>query len=197
MSLSMLNDFDFTIIIGIVLLIVCIALAIYLFIIIKKKVDNNYKTAVDYSKIDGKSQLVRHVPFMWPKEVEFYDMLQDTIPKQFVIVPKVCVSKIVKPYGSLVLFNAIKDKFVDYVIIKKSNMEPVVVIDCFYPAITDKTIKELDEATKVALKSVNIPILKMEILDEPYDKDQILKTFLDALDPVTLAQMKKKNEEKK
>lgn len=193
----MLNDFDFTIIIGIVLLIVCIALAIYLFIIIKKKVDNNYKTAVDYSKIDGKSQLVRHVPFMWPKEVEFYDMLQDTIPKQFVIVPKVCVSKIVKPYGSLVLFNAIKDKFVDYVIIKKSNMEPVVVIDCFYPAITDKTIKELDEATKVALKSVNIPILKMEILDEPYDKDQILKTFLDALDPVTLAQMKKKNEEKK
>lgn len=196
MSLSMLN-FDASILIGVILIIAFIALAVFLYIIIKRKVNNNYKTAIDYSKIDGKSQLVRHVPFMWPKEVEFYDMLKETIPKSFVIVPKVCVSKVVKPYGSLVLFNAIKDKFVDYVIIKKSNMEPVVVIDCFYPAITDKTIKELDESVKVALKSVNIPILKMEILDEPYDKDKVLKTFLDALDPVTLAQMKKKNEQEK
>lgn len=194
MSLSMLN-FDASILIGVIILIIFIALAIILYIIIKKKVNDNYKTAIDYSKIDGKSQLVRHIPFMWPKEVEFYDMLKETLPKSFVIVPKVCVSKIVKPYGSLVLYNAIKDKFVDYVIIKKSNMEPVVVIDCFYPAITDKTIKELDESVKVALKSVNIPILKMEILDEPYDKDKILKTFLETLDPVTLAQMKRKNEE--
>lgn len=194
MSLSMLN-FDFAIIISVFVLIALIALAVYLYIIIRKKVNNNYKTAIDYSKIDGKSQLIKHVPFMWPKEVEFFEMLQEVIPKTFMIVPKVCVSKIVKPYGSLVLFNAIKDKFVDFVIIKKSNMEPVVVIDCFYPAITDKSIKELDEATKVALDSVNIPILKMEILDEPYNKEQVLKTFLDALDPVNLAQMRKKNAE--
>lgn len=195
MNLSMLN-FDWGVLIGIILLMGLIALAVFLFIIIKKQVDNNYKTAVDYSKIDGKSQLVRHVPFMWPKEVEFYDMIKGVIPKDFIIIPKVCVSKIVKPHGSLVLFNAIKDKFVDYVVIKKSNMEPIMVIDCFYPAITDKTIKELDKATTIALNSVNIPVLRYEILDLPYDRDAVLKTFLDALDPVVLAELRKKNSAK-
>lgn len=193
MNTVMLNAFDYNLLIGIILFLCLVALAVYLFISVRKHMNSNYKTAVDYTKIDGKSQLVRHVPFMWPKEVEFYDTFKSVLPKEYILIPKVCVSKIVKPHGSLVLYNAIKDKFVDYVVIKKNNMEPVVVINCFYPAITDKSIKELDEVVKVALKSVNIPVLKYEILDGKYDKEQLLKTFLDALDPVALAELRKNN----
>ena len=82
MNLNMLNQVDASLILGIILFVAFIALAVFLFIYVKKKMDSNYKTAVDYSKIDGKSQLVRHIPFMWPKEVEFYEVLQKTLPKQ-------------------------------------------------------------------------------------------------------------------
>ena len=193
MKIYMLNEVNVKTVVGVIVFLALIALAVFLFIFIKKRMDNNYKTAIDYSKIDGKSQLVKHVPFMWPKEVEFYEMFKSVLPSKYIIIPKVCVSKIVKPHGSLVLFNAIKDKFVDFLVLKKDKMEPVVVIDCFYPAITDKTIKEMDTAVAVALKSVNVPVLKYEILDTDYDKEQVLKTFLDALDPVSLAELRKNN----
>jgi len=181
------------IIIGVIVLIVCIYLAFIIATKVKKSLDENYKTAIDYDKIDGKSQLVRHVPFMWPKEVEFYDTFRTLLPSDYLMIPKVSVDKIVKPHGSLVLYNAVKNKFVDYVIIKRSNMEPVMVIDCFYPAITDSNIKELDKAVQVALKAVNIPVLTFEILDIPYDRMEMYRRFLDALDPIALAELKKEN----
>lgn len=181
------------ILIGVLILAGCIYLSVIISTKLRKNLNENYKSAIDYDKIDGKSQLVRHVPFMWPKEVEFFEIFQSVLPSDYMMIPKVSVDKIVKPHGSLILYNAVKNKFVDYVIIKKSKMEPVIVIDCFYPAITDSNIKELDKAVKVALKSVDIPILRCEILDIPYDKMELYKKFLDALDPVNLAELKKLN----
>ena len=109
------------------------------------------------------------------------------------IVPKMGVDEIVKPNGgNLVLFNAIKSKHVDFCVIKVSNMEPVAVLDTFYPSITDSTMKQLDAPVKKALSSVSIPVISYEILDIPYDKDKILKKFLEAIDPVTLAELKNK-----
>lgn len=192
MNLNLLN-IDNTAIFGTIIFVAFIALAVFLFIVIKKRVDSNYKTAIDYSKIDGKSQLVKHVPFMWPKEVEFFEMFKKVLPSKYMVIPKVCVGKIVKPHGNLILFNAIKDKFVDYVVLLKDKMEPVVVVECFYPAITDGTVKEMDESIKVALKSVNIPIIRYEILDHEYNKEEVLRTFLDCLDPVALAELRKSN----
>ncbi len=184
---------DWELIVGLCVLALFIGLGIYLGIKLKKKVDNNYKKEIDFSKIDGKSQLVKHIPYLWPKEVEFFDMYCKLLPKEFLMVPKVGVDKIVKPHGSLLMYNAIKTKYVDFCIFKRSDMEPVLVIDCFYPSITDSTMKIMDKAVVKALEAVNIPVLQYEILDIPYDKDAVIQRFYDALDPVSLAQLKKSN----
>lgn len=183
---------ELTTILALVIILLFITLGIYLGIKTKKKLDGNYKQAIDFDKIDGKSQLVKHVPYLWPKELEFYEIFASILPKEYIIISKVGVDKIVKPHGSLLLYNAIKTKYVDFCVFKKATMEPIMVIDCFYPSITDSSIKELEKPIQVALKAVEIPILKFEILDEPYDKAMLLKRFYDALDPVALAQLRKK-----
>ena len=180
------------IIISITIILLFAGLGIYLGIKAKKRMDSNYKSTIDFDKIDVKSQLVKHIPYLWPKEVEFYDMYRTLLPKEYLMVPKVGVDKIVKPHGSLLMYNAIKTKYVDFCIFKRSNMEPVVVIDCLYPSITDSSIKEMDKAVKKSLEAVSIPVLQYEILDVPYDKDAVIKRFYDALDPVALAQLRKK-----
>ena len=181
---------DLTMIFGIIIIAFAIGLGIYLSIKINKRVSNATKN-LDWSKFNYKGQLKKHTPVLWPKEVEFYYMFRSVLPKEFMIIPKMGVDEIVKPNGgNLVLFNEVKDKHVDLCVVKVSNMEPVVVIDTFYPSITDSHIQEIDFTVKKALESVNIPVVKYEILDVPYDKDKVLKTFLDAIDPVSLAEMR-------
>ena len=106
------------------------------------------------------------------------------------IIPKMGVNEIVKPNGNLVLYNAIKNEHVDFCVVKISNMEPIAVLDTYYPSITDSTIQEINPAVKKALKSVDIPVISYEILDVPYDKSKVFATFLDAIDPVSLAELK-------
>ena len=181
---------DLTMIFGIIIVLFAIALGVYISIKINKKVSTATKN-MDWNKFNYKGQLKKHTPVLWPKEVEFYYMFRSVLPKEFMIIPKMGVDEIVKPNGgNLVLFNEVKDKHVDLCVVKVSNMEPVVVIDTFYPSITDSHIQEIDFTVKKALESVNIPVVKYEILDIPYDKDKVLKTFLDAIDPVTLAEMR-------
>ena len=179
-------------IIAIVIIVLFLGFGIWLGIYVRRSMNNNYSKTVDFDRIDIKSQLVKHVPYLWPKELEFYQMYSKILPKQYMIVPKVGVDKIVKPHGSLVMYNAIKSKYVDFCVFKISNMEPVAVIDCFYPSITDSTMKEMDKATKKSLEAMEIPVLQYEILDIPYDENQVIQRFYDALDPVALAQLRKK-----
>lgn len=185
---------DWELVVCILVIALFVGLGIYLGIILKKKINNNYKKEIDFSKIDGKSQLIKHSHYLWPKELEFFDMYAKLLPKEYLIVPKVGVDKIVKPHGSLLMYNAIKTKYVDFCVFKRSSMEPVLVIDCFYPSITDSTMKVMDKAVSKALEAVNIPVLQYEILDIPYDENAVIQRFYDALDPVSLAQLKKSNQ---
>lgn len=189
--MNMLLSIDATLIIGLVILALAIAGGVYLAIKLNKKVASSMEN-IDWSKANFKGSLKKHVPVLWPKELEFYEMFKSILPKEFMIVPKIGVDEIVKPNGNLVLFNAIQKEHVDFCVIKISNMEPVVVLDTYYPSICDSTMQELPMPVQKALEEVNIPVIKYEILDIPYDKEVVLKKFLDAVDPVTLAQLRKK-----
>ncbi len=183
---------DVSLIIGISILIVAIIAGIIFSIRLNRKVTNNAKK-IDWNNFNGKDQLKKHIPMLWPKELEFYYMFRSVLPKEFMIMPKLGLDEIVKPNGgNLVLFNAVKDEHVDYCVVKVSNMEPVAVLDTYYPSITDSTMQKLETSVIKALESVNIPVITYEILDVPYDKDKILKKFLEAIDPVVLAQLKNK-----
>lgn len=187
--MNLLLDIDVASIVGLVILAIAIVGGVFLAIKLNKKVDKNIEN-VNWDKLNTKGMLKKHTPVLWPKELEFYEMFKSILPKQYMIIPKMGVDEIVKPNGNLLLFNAIKTEHVDFCIVKVSNMEPVVVLDTYYPSISDSTIQELPVAVKKALESVNIPVIKYEILDVPYDKDAILKQFLDAIDPVSLAQLR-------
>ena len=178
-------------IIGPIIIVAVIVFAVLLAIKVNKKIVNNSQKT-DWSKFNGKGQLKKHMPILWPKELEFYYMFRSVLPKEFMIIPKMGIDEIVKPNGNLVLFNAIKEEHVDFCVVKVSNMEPVAVLDTYYPGISDSTMQELPIAVKKGLESVDIPVIKYEILDIPYNKDAVLKTFLNAIDPVTLAQLSKK-----
>lgn len=178
-------------IVGIVVVVMAIVCGVYFAIKLNKKVTNNSKH-VDWSKYNAKGELKKHTPVLWPKELEFYEIFKSVLPKGFMVIPKMGVDEIVKPNGgSLVLFNQIMHKHVDFCVVKMSNMEPVAVLDTYYPSIADSTMQKLDPAVQKALECVSIPVIQYEILDIPYDKEAILKKFLDAIDPVVLAQLRK------
>ena len=190
---SMLLDVanTFWTIFGIILVIVAIGLGVYFALKINKKY-NNTSGKVDWDKANISGQLKKHTPMLWPKEVEFYQMFRSVLPSEFMIIPKLGVDEIVKPNGNLLIFNEVKDHHVDFCIVKVSNMEPVAVLDTFYPSITDSTIQEIDPKVKKALQSANIAVIKYEILDIPYNREEVLSKFLNAIDPITLAQIGKK-----
>ena len=182
---------DFSAIVGVLFVIVAVIGGIFFAIHLNKKVANNVNR-IDWNNFSTKGQLKKHIPVLWPKELEFYYMFRSVLPKEFMIIPKIGIDEIVKPNGgNLLLFNAVKEEHVDFCVIKVTNMEPVAVLDTYYPSITDSTMQELSVPVRKALESVSIPVIKYEILDVPYNKDLVLKTFLDAVDPVTLAQLRK------
>ena len=184
--------FNYTLLFGILIVAAMAVGGVFLAIRLNKKVSSNV-SKVDWSKFSAKGQLKKHVPVLWPKELEFYYMFRSVLPKEFMIIPKLGIDEIVKPNGgNLLLFNEVKEEHVDFCVVKVTNMEPVAVLDTYYPSITDSTMQELPIAVRKALESVSIPVIKYEILDVPYNKDTVLRVFLDAVDPVTLAQLRKK-----
>ncbi len=190
---SLLLQVDLALIFGLIIFAGAVVAGIILSIKLNKKVTNSSKK-VNWDNFNGSGALKKHTPILWPKELEFYYMFRSVLPKEFMIIPKLGIDEIVKPNGgNLILFNAVKEEHVDLCVVKVSTMEPVAVIDTYYPSITDSTIQELDPAVIKALKSVSIPVITYEILDVPYDKDKILKKFLEAIDPVMLAQLNNKN----
>lgn len=188
MTNMLLENSTITLIFGIVIVVLAVAGAVLLAIKLNKKM--NMAKSIDWKTYNAKGQIKKHIPVLWPKEVEFYQMFRSVLPSEFMIIPKMGVNEIVKPNGNLVLYNAIKNEHVDFCIVRISNMEPIAVLDTFYPSITDSTMQEINPAVKKALESVDIPVIKYEILDVPYDKNQVLAKFLEAIDPVSLAELK-------
>jgi hypothetical protein len=189
---NMLLAVDLTLIFGIIILVFAVVVGVILSIKLNHKVSNNAKK-IDWNTYNSKDQLKKHTPMLWPKELEFYYMFRSVLPKEFMIMPKLGVDEIVKPSGgNLILFNAVKDEHVDYCVVKVATMEPIAVLDTYYPSISDSTMQKLELPVKKALESVNIPVVTYEILDVPYDKEKVLGKFLEAIDPVVLAQMRNK-----
>ncbi|HAJ77774.1 MAG TPA: hypothetical protein DCO89_01735 [Clostridiales bacterium] len=183
---------DLTLIFGVVIVVTAIIIGVILSVKLNRKVTNNAKK-IDWNNFNAKDQLKKHVPMLWPKELEFYYMFRSVLPKEFMIMPKLGVDEIVKPAGgNLVLFNAVKEEHVDYCVVKVSTMEPIAVIDTYYPSISDSTMQKLETSVIKAFESVSIPVITYEILDIPYDKEKVLKKFLEAIDPVVLAQLRNK-----
>lgn len=172
-----------------IIFLIFLVIAVILFFIIKKlekkRLANHKKI-----KLDAKPKLKLNLPFLSNNEVKFLSVFQNSLPSDYVAFPKVVMHSLVKPDGSLVVFNEIKDDVLDVVVFLKSKMQPVLVVDIIDPARGDKALTKYNEYTEQSLKSVSLPVLNIT-LDHDYEKIELLNLFLDKMDPVTIAQLKK------
>lgn len=176
-------------VIALLIFLAFLALAIVAFIFVKKiekkRVNSNKKV-----KLDTKPKLKLNLPFLTPNEVKFLAVFQNSIPSEYVAFPKIQMKNIVKPDGSLVVFNEVKDDILDVVVFLKTKMQPVLVVDLIDPSKGDKSETKYNEYTVASLKSVSLPVLNIT-LDHDYDKIELLNKFLDKMDPISIAQLKK------
>ena len=100
---------------------------------------------------------------------------------------------LVTPYNNKDFYEIIKDRVLDFVVFLRKNMQPVVVIDLCDRTGVHKSIEEDDKLLAAALNNVNLPIVSYEI-GQDYEPAVILGRFLDALDPLAIANLKKNRE---
>lgn len=176
-------------ILALIIFLIFVVVAVVLFVVVKKldkkRVSNNKKI-----KLDAKPRLKLNLPYLTNNEVKFLSVFQNSLPSEYVAFPKVVMTNLVKPDGSLVVFNEIKDDILDIVVFLKSKMQPVLVVDLIDPSRGDKSETKYNEYTVQSLKSVHLPILNLT-LDHDYEKIELLNLFLDKMDPVSIAQLKK------
>ncbi len=173
---------------AVLILLTFVVLACVVYFVIKKmeakRLAKNKK-----AKFDDKPRLKLNLPFLSKQEVKFLAVFQNSLPSEYVAFPKVVMSSIVKPDGSLVVYNEIEHNILDVVVFLKTNMQPVMVVDLIDPSKGDKTITQMGEYTKKGLTSVKVPILSIT-LDHDFEKVELLNKFLETMDPVNLAKIK-------
>ena len=151
----------------------------------KKRLKNN-----KHAKFDDKPRLKLNLPFLTENETKFLAVFQNSLPSEYVAFPKIAMKSLVKPNGGLVVYNEIENDILDVVVFLKNKMQPVLVVDLIDLTKGDKLLSRLNEFVAKGLKSVNIPILEIT-LDHDFDRVELMNAFLDKMDPISIAQLKK------
>lgn len=175
----------------IILFVIFIAIAVTCYLLIKKYEKRQSKKSVS-AKFNDKPRLKLNLPFLSSNEVKFLAVFQNSLPSEYVAFPKVCMKNIVKPDGSLIIYNEIENEQLDIVVFLKTKMQPVMAVDLLDPSKGDRNSTKNNEFVTKSLKSINLPVLTLA-LDHDYEKLELLNMFLDKMDPVSIAQLKKQN----
>jgi len=172
-----------------IIFLVFIALAVVVYIMLKK-VEKKKITKNKKAKFDDKPRLKLSLPFLTEKQTKFLAVFQNSLPSEYVAFPKIVMKSLVKPNGGLVVYNEIENEVLDIVVFLKSKMQPVLVVDLIDLSFSEKTLTKLNEFVLKSLKSLNLPVLELT-LDHDYEKIELLNLFLDKMDPVSIAALKK------
>lgn len=143
---------------------------------------------IDYSK-----SMALKIPFLNGMENNFLYNFQKVLPDEYVVYPKINMKSLINPYNNINFYNAVSNRVLDFVVFLRKNMQPVVVIDIHDRTGVQKSIEEDDKNLFMALKNVNLPIVEFEVRQD-YVPAELLSRFLDALDPLAIANLKKNRE---
>ncbi len=176
-------------VLAIIILLVFVAVAFVVYFVIKNA-EKKRSVKNKKAKFDDKPRLKLNLPFLSQSEVKFLAVFQNSLPSEYVAFPKVVMNTIVKPDGSLVVFNEIEHNILDVVVFLKSKMQPVCVVDLIDPSKGDKSATKFSEYVTKGLNSVKLPVLTIT-LDHDFERVELLNKFLEVMDPISLAQLKK------
>ena len=91
-------------------------------------------------------------------EYYFFRFVSSHLEENFYILPKVGVDNLVEPQNyDLRQYNAIKAKYVDFVIFDSVTQKPVVAIDLVERSVSSKN-PYFDKDISASLKMINLPI---------------------------------------
>lgn len=188
----LLNSSNNISIAAVIILFVLMIIAVVVFIIVKKKF--SYKPEEDKDNletIDLYKSMGLRIPFLNNSELKFFNAFKNVLPDEYVIYPKLTLETIIVPYNNMQLYNAIKDKTIDFAIFMKVNMQPIAIVDILDGTGELASIADDDKLMFAALENVNLPIIEYEIKQE-YEPVLLLEKFLDVLDPYQIAELRKK-----
>lgn len=178
--------------IPVIILLVFLILAVIIFVIITKKNTVNEKR-VKTKEIDTQKSMQLKVPFLNSMENNFLYNFQKILPDEYVVYPKVSIKQVILPYNNKTFFDYIHNRTLDYVVFLRKNMQPVVVIDIHDRTGVQKSIADDDKYLGEALRNVKLPVVDYEVRQD-YEPAELLRKFLDALDPVAIANLQKNRE---
>jgi hypothetical protein len=125
-------------------------------------------------------------PFLSPVEQSFYHALNDVLSSQLAdkmlsICPKIAISDLVtvtRPNENVHYYNKINRKTIDFLLIHRSNLRPVLAIELDYPKQVhhgnDKFLESVFEAGK-------LPFVRVTVL-ENYDRGILAASINDAIE---------------
>ncbi len=110
--------------------------------------------------------------FLYRKEVKLLIVISKILPKEYVVFPKIGIDTILEPVGSHALFDAVKGKYLDFVIFEQETMKPKLVIDVFDGSIGDEQLDQESPEVFEALKSAELPVVTIKVKTD-YDLEEI------------------------
>ena len=146
-----------------------------------KKEKNVKKTKTNPEEISTKGAYCDTVEkFLFRKEIKVFVLINKILPKGYICFPKIGLKTILQPIGSHELFNAVKEKFVDFVVFKLETMKPLAVVDIYDGSIDDEQINIDCPEVVEALKSAELPIISLRVKPD-YSIEEIKQPLFDAL----------------
>ena len=147
-----------------------------------KKIENiKLKKQKAEQKILSKSySLSLREQYLSSKELDFYTFLCGVLPKEFIAIPKVAISDILRPVGRRDVYDKLSKSNLDFCVFKKENMAPVVVIDLFDDSFVDQELFCDNPLVVACLASVKLDVVKIKV-QKTYSADNInelLKKYL-------------------
>lgn len=121
--------------------------------------------------------------YMNKEEFYFYSFVREHLDEKYFILPKVGVDNILEPKNNnLKQYNAIKQKYIDFIVFETSSQKPLFAIDLVeHPMSSGGLNPHFDKDVKSALDMVGLPICTKIV--EQYYVWNVLKEELDKFLP--------------
>lgn len=178
--------------VGTILPIIILILAIVVAIFLYKKMRKKFNIPLDKSiKQNPVPQVSLRKSYCTEEEMKFLEALHRALPRDCIAFPHVGVTKLIEPKNNMNDYKTVQDKFVDVCIFLRKEMKPILVIDLFQSSPVAQQLKKFDDNINNVLNVAKIPVMHKQI-QNAYNLDDLLVEVLSHMDGTIVAYLKSK-----
>ena len=178
--------------VGTILPIIILILAIVVAIFLYKKMRKKFNIPLDKSiKQNPVPQVSLRKTYCTEEEMRFLEALHKALPRECISFPKVGLDNIIDPKGNVNGYNKLLAKYADVCVFLRDGMKPILIIDLFSKGSLAQKISKLDENVLKMLKLIKIPVIQIELQDT-YIVENLKADILNAMNSDVIAGMKDK-----